>query len=168
MDLPVYIFDILLDVFIVVTIFAIYLYVLFRYYMHDFEITGLTYFFKKHLSFYTPIIKLYKLSEFHRENPNYIPNYVNDKIKNVKEKPDNTDYSIATGAILGFILGLLFICTIYFIIYRKQIIEQITLYEVLIKIVVNAMLILIFELLFVYYVYGNTDLINFMKIFNLY
>ena len=167
MDLSVYIFNILLDVFIVVTIFAIYLYILFRYYMHDFEIIGLTYFFKKHLSFYTPIIKLYKLSQFNKKNPNYIPDLINNRIKDIKDKQDNTDYSIATYSILGFILGLLFICSVYFFIYRNQIIEQISLYEVLIKIIVNAILILVYELLFLFYVYGNTDLLNFMKFFKI-
>jgi uncharacterized protein YacL len=136
--------------------------------MHDFETIGLTYFFKKHLSFYTPIIKLYKLSQFNKENPNYITDLVNNKIKQIKDSQDNTNYSIATYSILGFILGLLFICIVYFLIFRHKIIEQISLFEVLIKIIVNIILILVFELLFLYYVYGNTDLFNFMKFFNIY
>jgi len=109
MDLSVYIFDILIDVFIIFTIFAIYLFVLFRYFIHQFEIIGLTNFFKKHLSFYAPMIKLYKLSYYNIDNPNYIKNLLEKEIEEVKKQPDNTDYSIAIYSILVGILGLFFI-----------------------------------------------------------
>ena len=38
MDLSVYIFDIIVDIFIVFTIFAIYLFILFRYFIHEFDL----------------------------------------------------------------------------------------------------------------------------------
>ena len=51
LDLSVYIFDLLLDIFIVFTIFAIYIYVLFRFFIHRYEELGLVKFFKIHLIF---------------------------------------------------------------------------------------------------------------------
>jgi len=167
MDLSVYIFDILIDVFIIFTIFAIYLFVLFRYFIHQFEIIGLTNFFKKHLSFYAPMIKLYKLSYYNIDNPNYIKNLLEKEIEEVKKQPDNTDYSIAIYSILVGILGLFFIIVIYFIIFHKKIMVQLPLYSIFFKIIINTILILLFELLFLFYVYGNTDLFNFMKFFNI-
>lgn len=166
MDLSVYIFSIILDIFIVVTIFAIYLYVLFRYFMHRFEEIGIIKFLKIHLTFYEPIIKLYKISSSNITNPTAFPNYIESHIKQVVEEHINTDYSIATYAILGFVLGLFFILIVYFIIFHKKIMVQLSLLEILVVILFNAGLILMFELLFLYFVYGNIDLFNIAKTFN--
>jgi hypothetical protein len=167
MDLYIYIFDLLLEVFITFTIFAIYLYVLFKFFIHSFEELGLVKFFKIHLQFYSPIIKLYKLSSYNTQNPSYLQDYLQQKIDNVVDTPDKTDYTIATYSILGGILGLFLIVCIYALIFHKKIMEQMSFIEVLIKIAVNAGLILMFELLFLFFVYGNTDLFNLSKALNL-
>lgn len=162
----VYVFDLLLDVFIVFTIFAIYLYMLFRYSIHTFEENGLAKFFKIHLEFYKPLFRLYKETSAYAQNPNEIPEYIEQKIDEVELHNDQTDYTIANYAIIGGILGLFLIVVVYFIIFRKLIMEHIKIRDVLIKIFVNAGFILMYELLFLYFVYGNTDLIVLYAILN--
>ena len=135
--------------------------------MHRFEEIGLAKFFKIHLEFYAPLIKLYKLSAFGRNNPNYIPDKIKQLKDEIKKKPDNTDFSIATYSLIGSILGLFLIICIYFYIFRYKIMEHMGKNEILFKIVINLILILLFELLFLFFVYGNTDLFNFQPIFNI-
>ena len=163
----VYIFDILLDVFIIFTIFAIYLYVLFRFFIHSFEEMGLTNFFKIHLGFYQPMIKLFKLSSYNRNNPTALQQTLNDKIESISAIKDTTDYSIATYSILGFILGQFVILCIYFMIFRKNILAQLNFATVIAKIFINAVFILLFELLFLFFVYGNSDLFSLVNLLDL-
>jgi hypothetical protein len=135
--------------------------------MHRFEEIGLAKFFKIHLEFYAPLIKIYKLSTFGRENPNYIPDKIKELKENITKKTDNTDYSIATYSLIGGVVGIFLILSIYFITFKNQIMAQLGIKEVLFKVFINASLILLFELLFLYFVYGNTDLFNFQKIFGI-
>lgn len=166
MDLSVYIFDLLLDVFIVFTIFAIYLYVLFRFFIHTFEEEGLMKFFRIHLEFYKPLLQTYKNSYYNKQNPNAISDYLQSKYDYASELHDSTDYSIANYAILGGTLSLFLIVVIYFLIFRNKIMAHISMIEVLSKIAINAVFILVFELMFLFFVYGNTDLFNLQAILN--
>lgn len=164
MDTSVWIFNILLDIFIVYTIFAIYFYVLVKFLIHSFEENGIVGFFKTHLQFYKPILSLLKYSNNVIANPNAIPNEINKMIASSKTTYDSTDYFITDLIVPLSIVGLGLIVGIYFLFDKKKIMKQIKLEHVMFTIIMNLVLILGFECLFVFFVYGNTDLINIAKI----
>ena len=165
MDTSVYIFMILLDVFISFTIFAIYFYVLFKYFMHLIEKNGIIKQLNIHLNFYKPILSLYK--QYSKTNNDEIINLIQTQINNVNEQTTESDFSIATIAILSFILGLLFIVLVYFAIFYQTIIPEITLFSICITIITNLILIVGFELLFILYVYGNLELSTISYVLNI-
>lgn len=167
MDTSVYIFSICLDIFIVFTVFSLYFYVLFRYYMHIFEETALVKFLVMHLEPYKPIIKLIKLSSKIKAEPNLIPDLINKSIKNVIEHESETDYTIGNIMLITGIVGLFTIVAVLFYIYYDKIIEQISLTEVIFTVVINTVLIIGCELIFLFIVYGNSDFFNLAKLFNI-
>ena len=166
MDTSVYIFNMMLDIFIVYTIFTIYFYVLVRFFLHKVEELGIIGFFKTHMEFYKPVISLYKLSSENKKNPDYIPNLIKDKIASSKKEPYNPNYDIPTYIILGSILSFLVILIVYFLIFRKKIVAQLSMNMVLLIIATNIALIISFEILFLFFVYGHTDLFNIAKVLN--
>jgi len=167
MDTSVYIFIILLDVFIVFTIFAIYLYVLFRYYLHTIEVNGINHFFNKHLEIYKPIFRIIKqYTKKNIDNDNVFIKKIQKNINESEEK-DTNNFSIGTIIILTTILGLFLILLIYFGIFYKKIIAQVSLISVLFTIFINLILIVGFELIFLYFVYCNIDVINIQHLLNI-
>jgi hypothetical protein len=165
MDLSVYIFIILFDVFIVYTIFAIYFYVLFKYYLHTIERNGIMYFFNKHMNFYNPVIKLTK--EYSKTDVNDIINTLKNQVDNTPNIDESTDFKIGTIMIITSILTLFSIVIIYFWIYYKKIVEQITLSSIIFTFIINFVLLISFELMFLFLVYCNIDVINFQKVLNI-
>lgn len=169
MDVITYIFLICLEIFIVFTIFAIYFYILVKYFIHAFEEQGIILFFKKHLEFYEPLMKLYKLSSYNAANPNLIQDKI--KIEIDKARANGTAYhpnfNTATYILVASVVGMFVIIAIGFLIFHKRIMANITLNSLFMIIILNLVLIVGFELLFVFFVYGNTDLINFAAAFNL-
>ena len=165
MDLSVYIFIILFDVFIVYTIFAIYFYVLFKYYLHTVERNGIMHFFNKHMKFYNPVIKLTK--EYSKTDVNDIINTLKNQVDNTPNIDEHTDFKIGTIIIISSILTLFSIVIIYFFIYYKKIIEQITLSSIIFTFIINFVLLISFELMFLFLVYCNIDVINFQKVLNI-
>ena len=165
MDTSVYIFVIILDVFISFTIFAIYFYVLFKYFLHIIEENSIVKMFNTHLEFYKPLITLSKL--YSKTNVNNTIKNLQDNIANVNDTIAHIDFSIGTYIIIGSILFLLLILIIYFAIYYKKIIQQVELNPILFTIFVNFIMIIGFELLFVFFVYGNIDICNIQKILNI-
>jgi hypothetical protein len=162
MDTSVYIFIILLDVFIVYTIFAIYFYVLFKYFLHTIEANSILNFLRIHLEFYKPIITLTK--KYSKTNVNNNINEIKKRIDDTPNESEYTDFSIGTILILSSILGLLFIIIVYFVIFYKKILEQVKFSSILFTIIINIILLIGFELLFLYFVYCNIDVINIQKI----
>lgn len=169
MDTSVYIFMIILEIFIVFTVFALYFYILVRYFIHEIEATGIVGFFKKHLEFYTPLIKLYKLSAFNAKNPNFIQNKIQPQIDYAKATGThyNPNWNTATYILLASVLGLFFIVCVYFLIFHRAIKSQISMDSVIAIVILNIIFIVSFELLFVFFVYGNTDLVNFSAVMGL-
>jgi hypothetical protein len=167
MDTSVWIFNILLDIFIVYTIFAIYFYILVKYFLHSFEENGIVALFKTHLEFYKPIIKLFKDSTYNRADPNSISAEIIRELNNAKSEYSNTDYSTTDLLVSVSIAGMGLIVFVYFIINKRKILEQINLNHVLATIMLNIVFIIGFECLFIFFVYGNTDLINIAKILKL-
>ena len=167
MDTSVYIFLILVDVFISFTIFAIYFYVLFKYYIHKIEENGLAKFFRIHIEFYKPLFTIYKLYSDNLSNPNKIPNLINSEINKIEEMQDNTDFSIGTYLIVSMILGQFIILCILFYIYYDKIRLHISTLSIIYTILINGFLIISVELLFVFFVYCNIDLFNIAAIFNI-
>jgi hypothetical protein len=162
----VYIFQIGLDIYISFIIFALYIYILFRYYIHSFETIGLLKFFNIHLQFYKPLLKLYKVSDYNLKNPNSFNNYINEQLNDVNEKFIPIDYTIANWTLISFTCGLFLLLLIYFIIFREPILKVFKWTRILTTFIINAILILAFELLFLFYVYGNIDLFNIGKLLN--
>ena len=165
MDTSVYIFMILLDIFISFTVFAIYFYVLLKYFMHIIEKNGIIKELIIHMNFYKPIVSLYKqYSKTHNEK---VINLIQSEIDTLNEQTIESDFSIGTIAILSFILGLLFIVLVYFAIFYQTIIPEITLFSICITIITNLILIVGFELLFILYVYGNLELSTISYVLNI-
>jgi len=165
MDTEVYRFNILINIFIVYIIFSIYFYVLFRYYIHGIERTGIVYFFNKHIDFYKPVIKLSK---------EYSETDVNEVIQLLKEETDKTDsidetgdFTVGTIALVTSISILFSIVVIYFYIHYKKISEQLTIMSIIYTFIINFILIIGGELAFLYLVYSNIDVINIQKILNI-
>jgi len=167
MDTSVYIFEIILDIFIVFTIFAIYFYVLCRYFLHTVEEEGLIKFFKIHVNFYKPVIKLMKLFEISNNTYDKTISKLNTTINNINEKHIPLHFTTPTYTLIGTISFLSLILIIYFLLFYKKIIEQIHIYDVIITIVVNLFMILVFELMFIFLVYCNIDLFNIAYVFNI-
>lgn len=166
MDTSVYIFLMLFDVFISFTIFAIYFYVLFKYYIHKIEENGLAHFFKIHIEFYKPLFTIYKLYSDNLSNPNKIPNLINSEINKIEEMQDNTDFSIGTYLIISMILGQFVILSILFYIFYDKILLHFGIMNVIYTLIINGFLIISVELLFVFFVYCNIDFFNIANIFD--
>lgn len=166
MDTSVYIFLMLFDVFISFTIFAIYFYVLFKYYMHKIEENGLSHFFKIHIEFFKPLFKLYKLYSDNVSNPNKIPNLISNEITKIEDMIDNTDFSIGTYLIVSMILGQFVILCILFYIFYDKILLHFGIMNVIYTLIINGFLILSIELLFVFFVYCNIDFFSIANIFD--
>ena len=164
MDTSVYIFVIILDVFIVFTIFAIYFYVLFRYFIHEIESNSIIMFFKKHIEFYKNVFTLVK--QYSKTDINNIKNSLETNVNDTMNVHSETDFTIGTILILSTILGLFVITLVYFGFYYKKIIAQVSLFNIIITIFINIILIIGFELLFLYFVYCNLDVVNIGKILN--
>ena len=164
MDTSVYIFVILLDVFIVFTIFAIYFYVLFRYFLHEIESNSIIMFFKTHIQFYKNVFTLVK--QYSKTDVNDIKNSLQSNVNNTLNIHSETDFSIGTILILSTILGLFAITLVYFGLYYKKIIAQVSLFNIIFTIFINIILIIGFELLFLYFVYCNLDVVNIGEILN--
>lgn len=164
MHTSVWIFNLLLDIFIVYTIFVIYFYVLVKYLLHSFEENGIVGFFKKHIEFYKPIISLFKNSIAVKNDPNNIPNQINKLISESTAEYNHTDYFITDLIVPCSILFFGIITLIYFILNKKAIMEELHIEYILFTIFLNIIFIIGFECLFIFFVYGNTDLINIAKI----
>ena len=160
MNKSAFIFNILLDVFIVFTIFSIYFYILIKFFIHQFEENTIIHFFKNNLKYYDYIISFYKKSKYYKLNPNFIPNAINKKIKQINEKPITTDYKLTDIIVSTTIISFSLLLGIYFLFNRKNIMEHINLNNILFTIIINFILIIIFECMFIFFVYGNTNLIN--------
>ena len=164
MDNSVWFFNILLDIFIVYTIFTVYFYILIKFIIHSFEENGIVGFFKKHLQFYKPILSLVKYSINVIEKPDQIPNKIKKMIADSKTTYDSTNYFITDLIIPLSIIGMGLIVGIYFLFNKKKIMKQIKLEHIMFTIIMNTIFIIGFECLFIFFVYGNTDLINIAKI----
>lgn len=160
MNKSAFIFNILLDVFIVFTIFSIYFYILIKFFLHHFEEYTIVYFFKHNLKYYDYIISSYKNSMYYKLNPKFIPNAINNKIKQINEKPITTDYKLTDLIVSTTIIGFGLLLGIYFLFDRKNIIENIKVNNIVFTIIINLVLIISFECMFIFFVYGNTNLIN--------
>ena len=160
MNKSAFIFNISLDVFIVFTIFSIYFYILIKFFLHHFEEYTITYFFKNNLKYYDYIISSYKKSKYYKLYPNFIPNAINKKIKKTNEKPITTDYKLTDIIVSTTIISFGLLLSIYFLFDRKNIMEHINLNNILFTIIINLVLIVSFECMFIFFVYGNTNLIN--------
>ena len=175
MDTSVYIFVILLDVFIVFTIFAIYLYVLFRYFLHIVEANGIIYFFNMHLQIYKPFLTILKNSKKQNinntKNENELSNKLSNKlqndINNIEEEHDDNNFNIGTILILVTILGLFLIILIYFGLCYKKIIAQLSLMSIFYTIIINLIFIVGIELVFLFFVYCSIDVINIKHVLGL-
>ena len=166
MDTSVLIFTCLLDIFIVYTIFSLYFYILIKYIIHEFENNTCAQFFSKHLKFYRKYIKIYKeLNNY--KNINEEEN-IKNLLANTKDIIPNINYRF-TDIIVPISIGSLGLITLlFFYIYRKQIIQQVNLHHVLFTIIINLLLIIGFESMFILFVYGNIDLINIGNTINYY
>ena len=158
METSVYIFMILLDVYIAFIIFAIYFYVLFKYYLHIFEENGIVNQVLTHLEFYKPIVTLIK--EYSQLDKNIIPKLIKDTIDNTFNKPHTNTFSIGKVLIIGSTLSFLLILLIYFVICYEKIIEHIKIENLILTIFLNIILIVGFELMFIFFVYGSLDIVN--------
>ena len=166
MDTSVLIFNCLLDIFIVYTIFSLYFYILIKYIIHDFENYTCSYFFGKHLKFYKKYIKIYK--DFN----NYKNINGEENIQNLINKTQNTTSTInykITDVIIPISILLLGIITfIFFFINKDKIMKQVELRHIIFTIIINLFLIIAFECMFIFFVYGNTDLVNIGNTINYY
>jgi len=160
------IFNCLLDVFIVYTIFSLYFYILIKYIIHNFENNTCSNFFAKHLKFYNKYIKLYK--EYNNNKKINGEQKIQNIINETKDVPDNINYTL-TDIIIPFSIIFLGIITfIYFYIYKEELMNTIKLNNVIFTIIINLFFIIGFEILFIMFVYGNTDLINIGNTINYY
>jgi len=166
MDTSVIIFSCLLDIFIVYTIFTLYFYILIKYIIHDFENNTCATFFGKHLKFYEKYIKIYKIYNNYK-NINFegkLQNLINE----TKNTANTINYNLTDVIIPISILSLGFITLVYYFIYKEKIIKQIQLRSVIFTLIINFILIVGFECMFIIFVYGNTDLINIGNTINYY
>jgi len=164
MDTSVYIFIILLDAFIVFTIFAIYFYVLFRYFLHEIESNSIISFFNIHIQFYKPVLTLFK--QYSKTNGDDIKKSLQSNIDNTTNEHDDNSFSTGTIIILSTILGLFAIVLVCFILYYKKIIEQVSLNSIIFTIIINIIMIIGIELLFLFFVYCNLDVVNIAEFLN--
>ena len=164
MDTSIYMFMIFLDIFIVFFIFAIYIYVLFKYYLHSIEDNTIVKYFNIHLQFYKPIVKLIK--EYSKNDKNTIINTLQNIIDNVIELP-HSSFITGTIIIICSILVFFLMLLIYFAIYYEKIIPHIRISNLIYTIIINIILIVGVELMFAVFVYGGLDIINIQQILNL-
>jgi len=80
---------------------------------------------------------------------------------------DPNTFSIGTIIILTTIIGLFLIVLIYFGLFYKKIIAQVSLINVLFTVFINLIFIIGFELLFVFFVYSNIDVVNIQHVLGL-
>jgi hypothetical protein len=166
MDTTVLIFSCLLDIFIVYTIFSLYFYILIKYIINNFENSTCANFFSKHLEIYSKYIKIYKeINNYKKVNEEQ---NIQNLINNTEDTTSDISYKITDIIIPISILGLGLITLLFFYIYRKQIIQQVELRHVIFTIIINLLFIIIFECIFIIFVYGNTDLINIGNTINYY
>ena len=97
---------------------------------------------------------------YYKLNPKFIPNAINKKIKQINEKPITTDYKLTDIIVSTTIISFALLLCIYFVFDRKNIMEHINLNNILFTIIINLVLIISFECMFIFFVYGNTNLIN--------
>ena len=117
------------------------------------------------MNFYNPVIKLTK--EYSKTDVNDIINTLKNQVDNTPNIDELTDFKIGTIIIISSILTLFSIVIIYFFIYYKKIIEQITLSSIIFTFIINFVLLISFELMFLFLVYCNIDVINFQQVLNI-
>ena len=160
------IFTCLLDIFIVYTIFSLYFYVLIKYFIHDLENNTCANYFAKHLKFYNKYIKMYKQYNIYKniDEETKLQNLINET-PNI----DNTINYTLTDIIIPISIILLGLITfIYFYINKKELMNTLHLNHIIFTIIINVLFILSFECIFIFFVYGTTDLINIGNTINYY
>jgi len=166
MNIYVIIFNCLLDIFIVYTIFTVYFYILIKYFIHDFESNTCASFFGKHLKFYEKYIKIYKAYN------NYKNINEEQKIQNLIDNTEdvliNINYKLTDTIVPISILILGLITLIFYYIYKKKLKKKIHLSKIIFIIIINLICIIGFECIFIFFIYGNTDLINIGNTINYY
>jgi hypothetical protein len=182
MEDSVYGFMILLDVFIAFAIFSIYFYVLFVFFLHTIEDNAIVEQVGKHLGFYKDIISLIKgysqintvlnpllvkYGKISKDDPNPIPNAINNYAESVVEKPYTNKYATGKIIIIFSIISFFLVILIYFVLFYEKIIPHIKIANLLFTIVLNIILIVGIELAFVFLVYGSLELTTLYRFLNI-
>ena len=182
MEDSVYGFMILLDVFIAFTIFAIYFYVLFIFFLHTIEDNAIVEQVAKHLGFYKDIVTLIKgysqintvlnpvlvkYGKISNTDPNPIPNALHNYAESIIDKPHTNTYAKGKIIIISSILSFLLVILIYFVLFYEKIIPHIRISNLLFTIFLNIILIVGIELTFVFFVYGTLELTTLYHFLNI-
>ena len=151
----------------ILNIFALYFYILVKYYLHDFERTGTVGFLRTHLEFYSEQLRLLKLFLLTTRNNNRFISDIQSIIDDTTVQTSQITYK-TTDILVGMSIGILcFAVIMCFALFKDTISKRVSILSVVLTILINACVILGFEFLFLFHVYGNTDLINIAKFLGL-